>query len=437
MNAFATRAEFHAWLENEGLAHVGRLNLEIVAPYLDQNFWPTLRTLGARRRLSDLASRDGINASLEWLKPSPLREALISAVVAFIDAETQATERARAQLAERQRKPSDTRAAAVFSRLMQLRTRMPPNVAPRLTDLLDHDALEFSESLPGFIWKDVQPTEMPLRKGGGFARPVVKLTLKEGALASTCTCGAMACVHQLAAIDTALLKLDSLKDHALDELARPAWQRTLESLKAAVTATPARATGLITFRISVPGDEGVEVTAWVDNELAKPELLLGRAGSDAPLVSLLPERGDFAPRALLEGLVDSNRVFLARDPSLQVRIERVTVGLIADERGGAITLNAGIEGATFPPYLQERVRTAHADDTSFIWDEGSRRLTLLDVRPEVRAALDVLSKDAGHFPPEAHAQLLETLSQMAHQVPVAMPRSVLGESVPVLRIPVL
>lgn len=437
MSAFSTRAEFHAWLENEGLTHVGRLNLEVVAPYLDQSFWPSLRTVGARRRLSDLASRDGVASSLDWLKPSPLREALLNAVKSFIEAERTATEKARSQLAARQRRPADARAAAVYSRLMQLRTKLPPNVAPRLTELLAPDALVFDATLPGFTWKDAQPTEMPLRNGGGFSRPVVKLSLRDGALASTCTCGAMACVHQLAAIDTALLQLESLDDEALDELARPAWQRTLESLKTAVTSTATKPASAITFRITVPGDDGVEVSAWVDDELAKPEFLLARAGADAPLVTLIPARGEFAPRALLEGLVDSNRVFLARDPTLAVRIERVTVGLVADDRGGAVTVNAGIEGATFPPYLQERLRTVRADDTLYLWDEGARRLTLLDVRPEIRAALEVLSKDAGHFPPEAHAQLLETLAALAQQVPVAMPRSVLGESVPVQCLPVL
>lgn len=434
---FSTRAEFHAWLENEGLAHVARLNLESVAPYVTPALWPQLRNVGARRRLSDLASNDGISSSLDWLKPSTLREALLEAVRAFLDAEKIATERARTQLAERQRRPADPRASDVYARLMQLRMRVPPSVAPRLTELLDGDALELDDALPGFTWKDTQPTELPLRSGGGFGRAAVKLVLREGALASSCSCAAAACVHQLAAIDTALLKLGSLEARALDELTRPAWQRTLTALQEAIATSATRAPGPIVFRVAVHGDDGVEVSASVDGELAKPEVLLARAGADAPLVALLPGRGEFASRALLEGLVDSKRVVLARDPSLPVRIERVAVGLVAEERGGAVSLGAGIEGATFPPYLQERVRTARADEPLYLWDEGPRRLTLLDVKPELRAALQVLAREPGHFPPEAHAQLLESLSKMAQQVPVAMPRSVLGESVPVQRLPVL
>ncbi len=437
MDTLATRAEFHAWLEREGLAHIGRLNLEIVAPHVEPGLWPQLRTVGARRRLSDLATREGINASLDWLKPSQLRDALITAVRAFIELEVASTERARSQLATRQRPPAEGRAREVHARLLRLRAKQPPNIAPRLDELLTDDALEFDAALPGLAWRDAHPSELPLRSGGGFGRPTVKLTLRDTESLSACSCAAMACVHQLAAIDTALLHVTALPDRVLNELTRPSWQRTLEALQQAVAATKPRTPSPIVFRVSVHGDDGVEISAAVDGELAKPELLLSRAGADAPLVALLPERGEYASRALLDGLVDSSHVVLARDPSLAVRIERVTVGLVAEDRGGSVSLGAGIEGAAFPPQLQQRVRNAREDEPLYLWDEGPRRLTLLDVKPEVRAALDVLATQPGHFPPEAHAQLLESLSKLAQQVPVAMPRSVLGESVPVQMIPVL
>ncbi len=435
MTPHATRAEFHSWLEQEGLAHVARFNLEVVAPYVDAALWPQLRNVGARRRLSDLASKEGVAASLDWLKPSRLREVLPDAVWAFVEAENSAAMKARAQAATRFPKPGDARALTLHTRLLQLRSRQGPSIAPR--ELLDVDALEFDDALPGFTWRDVLPTELPLRHGGGFGRAQVKLSLREGALAASCNCGANACVHQLAAIDAALCALDTLDDATLNELSRPAWQRTLEALQAAVSSTAFKTPNAITFRIAVHGDEGVEVTAALNGEVARPEALLVRAGADAPLISLIPERGEYAPRALLEGLVDSSRVFLARDPSLSVRLERVPVGLVAEERGGSVSLGAGIEGAAFPPFLQERVRAARADEGLYLWDEGSRRFTLLDVQPEVRAALQVLAKAPGHFPPEAHAALLESLSKMAQQVPVAMPRSVMGESVPVQCLPVL
>ncbi len=77
------------------------------------------------------------------------------------------------------------------------------------------------------------------------------------------------------------------------------------------------------------------------------------------------------------------------------RTPGVAVGLVAEERGGAVTLAPGIEGAAFPPYLQERVRTARPDELLYLWDEGPRRLTLLDVSVEVFAENGItdLAKD--------------------------------------------
>ena len=50
---FETRAALFAWLEQQGLAHVARFNLEAVAPWVDQSLWKQLRSVGARRRLTD------------------------------------------------------------------------------------------------------------------------------------------------------------------------------------------------------------------------------------------------------------------------------------------------------------------------------------------------------------------------------------------------
>ncbi len=439
---FETRAEFHAWLEQQGLAHVARLNLEAAAPWLDPSLWGPLRTVGAKRRLSDLASKEGLARARDWLAEGPLRDALPAAVEKLLEVELQSTAKAREQVPERVKPPPDAKAHAVHARLLALRRRIPSAVAPRVTEALDRDALEFDRALPGFTFKDLVPSELPLRAGGSFGRAQVKLALPEAGARFDCTCGATdGCVHVLAAIDTALLVLaDGLDDARLAELNRPAWQRALALLDTALAqSVPTPAQDELSFRIRVHDDEGVEVTAWLEGTQRTRAALLALAlpPAESPLVALLPDEGAFASRALLEGLLDHPRVFLWRAPESAVQIERAQVGIVAEERLGTVRLSAGIEGAAFPPFLLERVRKAMPDELLYLWDEGPRRLTLLEVKPEVRAMLNVLRRENTAFPPEAHGALLQTLSKWAQQVPVAMPRSVMGESVASQLLPVL
>ncbi|MFZ5445920.1 MAG: SNF2-related protein [Myxococcota bacterium] len=438
---FATRADFHAWLEARGLAHVGRLNLEAVAPFVDERHWSRLRVLGARRRLSDLASAEGVAAAREWLDAA-LREELPAAVERFVDAEEAAATLARTQLDERLAPPVEPRARALHARLLELRRRVPTQIAPRPTATLDVEQLDFDRTLPGFRFKDLLPTELPLRAGGGFGRPTVRLALSDGATKLDCACLASHCVHALAALDTALVAVQrGLDEKVLAELSRPAWARTLAALDAAFDAqpeTPPVATTQLTFRLAVTKEDEVSITAWAgDERCSRAELLRGGvAPGEAPLVALLPEDGAPASRALLEGLIGHPRLVVARDPSLAATIERAPVGIVAEERGPSVRLTIGLEGAPFPPWLFERVRQAKDDALLFLWDEGPRRLTLLDVRPEVRRLLALLGNHTD-FPPEAHAALLTSLSKWARVMPVAMPRSVMGESVPPQLAPVL
>ncbi|MFN7147043.1 MAG: DEAD/DEAH box helicase, partial [Myxococcota bacterium] len=64
-------------------------------------------------------------------------------------------------------------------------------------------------------------------------------------------------------------------------------------------------------------------------------------------------------------------------------------------------------------------------------------MTLLDVKPELRAMLAVLKREGDLFPPESRQSLLTALSRWATHLPVALPRSVLGEATPALALPLL
>ena len=438
---FETRAALFAWLEERGLAHVARFNLEALAPGVDPSLWKQLRSVGARRRLEELASADQLARSKEWLA-SPLRELLPGLVEAFIESEQQNVERARTEVPERLKTTRDGKAKEVHARLLELRKRVPASVAPRLDEALRLEDLSVDRALPGFRFKDLLPTEQALRSGGGFGRAEVRLTLLDRALGFECSCGSSPCVHVLAAIDTALLWLRNARDEELEELARPAWLRTLGKLEDALkTSPPPTKAGVeVTWRLNVQ-DEEVRVSAWVDErELTRKELLhYELAAVDARVAGLLAEPGEPASRALLLSLIDHPRVstLSRRERETEVRIERALVGLVAEERHGAVKVSAGLEGAALPPYLAERVRKSREDELLFLWDEGPCTLTILEVKPELRGLLMVLQKDDALFPPESHAALLESLSKWSQRIPVAMPRSVVGESVPPVMIPVL
>ncbi len=454
---FDTRAALFAWLERHGIAHVARLNLEALAPRVEPALRAQLRVLGARRRLIDLASLETLARSAEWLPPSRLRELLPPLAWRFLEDERDGAQRARAEVAERLRAPDDPRALAPHAALCELRSRLPASAAPRTARALGEASLRVDASLPGFRFEDPLPFEPLPFAAGRFVKPEARLVLAPGALRAECSCGAEACVHRLAAIDAALLWLRQPPGEAfsaaLEELTRPPWERALRAFDQALARGPAasaRPEVELTWRLRVVGDAGVEVAPWVQRlgkrgqrgaaaRLTRRRLLLEHGAvlppEDARVASLLPEVEGFAPRPLLEALVDHPRVVLAADPERAVRVDRAPLGLVAEERLGAVRVSAGVDGAALPPALVERVRRARPDEALFAWD--GQRLTLLDVKNELRELLGVLAREGGVFPPESYAALLQTLAKWAGRLPVAMPRSVMGESVPPLLTAVL
>ncbi|XXY50728.1 DEAD/DEAH box helicase [Sorangium sp. So ce269] len=455
---FETREALLAWLARHGVAHLGRLNLEAVAPRVDPALWPELRVLGARRRLIDLASADALSRAAEWLPSPRLRAALPPLVRRLLEDERADAALARAAVPSLLRPPEEPRALPAHERLCALRARVPDAVAPRLERALRAAALRFDAALPGFRFEDPLPFESH-RAGAGFVRPEARLSLAPGALRAECSCGGGDCVHVLAAIDAALLWLRQPPSdaffQALDELGRPTWERTLLALDRALDEGPGGRAGVeITWRLQVVEDAGVAVAPWVHRlgkkgqrgagaKVGKKRLLQEHgarlSAEDARVAALLPEGNGFAARALIEALIGHPRLFLDDAPDIAVRVERTPVGLVAEERHGVVRVSAGVEGTALPPAVLERVRRARPEDALFLWDwdKGARRLTLLDVKAEVRTLLDVLLREGNLFPPESHAALLAALSRWALRVPVAMPRSVMGESVPALLLPVL
>jgi hypothetical protein len=232
------------------------------------------------------------------------------------------------------------------------------------------------------------------------------------------------------------------------------WQAVLDELNKALDEPTEARVGIVLewrLRVVAEGGEALEVSVrpFVKRlgkrgvpGVAKP---IGRrhlfiefgsrlAPEDARVAELLPEDGVAASRPLLEALVDHPRVFLepAADDSgdeavRAVQVDRTTVGLVAEARGSSIRVTAAVDGTALPPSLRHRVATQRVREVVCLWDGG--RLTLLDVRPELKIALASLARSEGIFPQESVPTLLETLARFATRLPVAMPRSVLGESV--------
>jgi superfamily II DNA or RNA helicase len=446
---FETRAALHEWLEAEGLSHLAKLNLEAVAPFVEPGLWSQLKALGARRRLVDLAARDSLARWVDGLPPSRFRDELPPLTWKALAQWAVEAHEARGTLKERLRAPGDARKRPVFERVLGLRETMPPSVAPRL--LLPLDALRFDAELPGFRFEELLASEMPLRTGQPFARPKVTLALSRGGAKRECTCGQPHCVHQLAALDTVLAwlrePLTPEREAQLQALEEPPWERALKALDEALEGPTAPTTLELWWQVEGEGELGVDVSPWwpkpprkVSGALTRARLLKDLSAhlstDDVRLVALLPEDRAFASRALLDALVNHPRLVLA-GTQRPVRLERTALGVVAEERGGTVQLAPGLEGAALPKSLAQRVRRAKSDEVLFLWDEGPCRLTLLDVKPELRALLEVLAREGDAFPPESHPALLASLAKWAQRVPVAMPRSVLGESAPAELVPVL
>ncbi len=126
---------------------------------------------------------------------------------------------------------------------------------------------------------------------------------------------------------------------------------------------------------------------------------------------------------------------LASDPQRLVIVERATVGIVAEARTSSVRVTAGVDGTALAEPLIDRLRRARPEEPLTLWD--GRTLTLLSVKPELRAALDVLKREGNMFPAESHGPLIALLSKWAQRLPVAMPRSVMGRAAPALTTPVL
>jgi superfamily II DNA or RNA helicase len=459
---FLTEADLRAWLRAEGLEHLSRLSLALLTPRVEAAYLPQVRTVISRRRLVELLAQDTLDRWTAEMLPTPrMRDLLPKLAWRFVEEERQGTIEARASVPERLQPPADKRTLQVHGMLLAWRSRVPPSIAPRPPRALSLEALVEEPDLPGFRLKETRISELPVSPpNSGFILPDARVAFSPSAVTVDCSCGATFCVHQLAAVDTTLLWLRQRWTEAFGEtladLVRPQWARTLRALDQAVGEGPGGGAGgaEISWRLDVIEGWGVEVAPYVHRRTKKGQRSTGAkvgrrkllqehgsqlSPSDARIAALLSDSTVPASRALLFELVGHPHLSLEGVQDIPVRVEREKVGLVAEDRAGTVLVNAGVDGTVLPPPLLERVRKAKPEEAIFLWDEGAHVLTVLDVSPEVRALATVLQRHGNAFPPESHGALLEQLSKFSLRLPVAMPRSVMGELVspgdfPVLRL---
>jgi superfamily II DNA or RNA helicase len=444
---FRTDADLEAFIAANGLGHVRQLGAEVLLDFVPERERSPLRYVLTRQGFLDVATPASLRRFGYALAHAPrLRELLPPAAFEFLHREAAELARARAD-AERLQPPDTAEARTLFDVALASRAAHGPELAPRPREALGTARLRFTDALPGFVWAD----ERLWRERHGVPAPAtVELLLTPERAEARCSLCPGRCVHTLAALDTALLWLkEPLTDERralLDELRQPPWERALRAIDRAIETSSREARSeWVAWRLEID-DERVRVEPWLHrlNRRGAPSagtrvtpsrLLDTHAALLSPQdqrIAAIALRTYQADRSLLMALVGHPRLFLAENPSAPVQVEAAKVGLFADHRGESVVLVPALDGAPLPDHLQP---TRDRREPLFYFEEASRKLVVLDFPEEVRRTLEALTRYGNDFPPESHGALVEKLSTLSARVPVAMPRSVMGESVvPQLRL---
>ncbi len=453
-------ADLDAYLTGHGLEHVRNIGAEALLPFVPERERASLRYVLSRQRLIDFASDEAVDRRGHALVyAARLRQALPAIALRYLESEIERLRTAREALTGLLALPKDPETHAAFRALIRLREDHPQSIPPGPGDNFPEALLRFSDSLPGFVWADVMPWVPPDRQVPTPAFVEVKLTAEEAS--STCNLCGDRCIHTLGAIDATLRLLHAPltpeRRDWLEDLRRPAWERALRAIDKAIADTPRPANEtFVTWRLNIVDGEGVDVQPWLHRLTKKgvpnagtrvsPSRLLddhleSLTPEDRHLATLAAKTLGYAKRPLLQALCGHSRLVLDHNPNASVTVESARVGLLADHRGESVVLMPALDGAPLPAPLARKISGRDGDDPDdhplFFFEESSRRLTVLEVPPEVLRTLDALDRFGNDFPQESHAALVEKLSNLSARVPVAMPRSVMGEEVPPELDPVL
>jgi len=446
---FERDLQLRGWLSERGLLHLLDTCAEALAPHLEEAQARSLRWVLSVSRFSELATTESVRHSASHLTYVPhLRQVLPAAAYRFVAAEAESAEEGRAGLASLLAQPADARLHGLARALGALHARHAASGAPLPGAALSRLPLRPSGDGTGFTVRDGRKAFAP-----GPSEPRLhEVTLSlSGDGQSRCTCEADACCHALVAVQRALLHLhDPANRDALSALAEglalPAWERALRELDGiAAPAATAGAAPKLSWRVGALGMR-LYAQPHLRSQRVSAEKVLGLppgearpADLEAARLLLLAARRDEPPRGeVFRALVGHPAVFHADALDAPLAVVSAPLGLHAEERGDGVALSPAVGGA--PVLLAEVLRRSEGlgPREPFPWLEShGQRLLVVDIPPEAAAALGMLRRHGGDFPAEARAQLLQRLSRLSARLPVALPRSLLGEELPAELAPVL
>ena len=446
---FVTDAEVKAFVVAHGIGHVESLGASVLMDVFPAREQSSLRYVLGRQRLMDFASERSVHRFAYALVHAPrLREQVPAAAWKFLHREADALDAAKREVPARLTPPSAPEVLGLFQAVLAFRNQHPEVLPPRTEAVLRAEHLWPATTYPGFRWEHDRP-HMGERLTVPVL-PIVDLQVSESRVTALCSAGCLPkCEHSLAAVDAVLLwlhePLDDTRARLVAELRKPAWERALAALDAALRLGDRVHSGEhITFRLEVMGTQ-ILVQPHVHRISKKGTPTLGTAVPWAKLastyagilsaedrkVAAVPNRGyGHADRPLLMALTGHPRVFLRQEPRERVSVESARVGLLADQRDTSVVLVAALDGTRLPDDTLASLRRGGDPSPTFLWEESARRLTVLELPIEVAQTLDALALYGNDFPPESHAALVEKLSALSARVPVAMPRTVMGEAIP-------
>ena len=445
---FERDQELRAWLAAQGLLHLLETCAEALAPHLEEAQARSLRWVLSVSRLSELATTESVRHSASHLTYVPhLRQVLPAAAFRFVHAEALRASEGRAAVVALLADPADVRLQGMAAALRALHGRNAAAGAPLPPAALAKLQLRPSGDGTGFTVRDGRKSFAP-----GPSEPrlheVTLSLLGEGR--ARCTCEAEACCHALVAAHRVLLHLhDPAQAAALgamaEGLALPAWERALRELDVLAAPSALHAAPRLSWRVTALGAR-LHAQPHLRSQRVSAEKVLGLPPGDArpadleaARLLLLAARRDEPPRGeVFRALVGHPAVFHADAPDAPLPVVAAPLGLHAEERGDGVVLSPAVGGA--PVALAEVLRRSEglAPREPFPWLEAhGKRLLVVDIPPEAAAALGMLRRHGGDFPAEARLQLLQRLSRLSARLPVALPRSLLGEEVTAVTSPVL
>jgi superfamily II DNA or RNA helicase len=445
---FERDGELAAFLAGEGMPMAGQLGAAVLLPHIPEPARTALHYVLSQHALATFATAQALRRNSYALVHAPrMRELLPPAARAFLEAEAERTRRAREELPARCERPTDPALHGLFEALLALRERHPTSATPRMTEALAQAHLAFSAALPGFRWTDTRPWTREALAAPRLAN--VELRLPPAAAEAQCGLCTALCEHTLAATDAALVWLKAPpsegRQRALHELGRPAWERSLAAMGRALDDV-ARDDGAehVSWRVDVDPEGGIRVEPWLHRLTRKGTLNAGSRAvaarlltehtpaltpADRRVAALLAQTSSFAQMPLLRELVGHPHVYLRQQLAAPLSVESAKIGLLADHRGDSVVLVPALDGAPLPPHLLEpQGPRVGGEPVRYLFEAATRRLTLLELPEEVSRTLEALAAYGNDFPPESHAALVQRLSELSARVPVAMPRTVMGET---------